>query len=228
MLKKLYGDIGLLIRTKIEEITSWPKLRANDSKGLVEFASTVSALVTQLQSAPEGQAELKANSTACILYSRLSPTHQTAFLRIMQKKDVTNFSLEDINKWLQETSEISRKRMQLEYNRPTESQISNRAKRGKGAVAFYSKTSTSSSQTSTTLPSKSEESNAPKPRQHDRKFIRKCSHCDGEHWLSRCFNFKKLSIPDRLKWIKEGRRCWKCARKHKEGLECDLRKPCKV
>ncbi len=64
VLKRLYGDIGILIWAKIEEITSWPKLRAHDSEGFVEFASTISALVTQLQSAPEGQAELKANSTA--------------------------------------------------------------------------------------------------------------------------------------------------------------------
>ena len=32
-LQKLYDDIGILIRTKIEQIISWPKLAARDTKG---------------------------------------------------------------------------------------------------------------------------------------------------------------------------------------------------
>ena len=79
----------------------------------MELASTVSALVVQLKSSPEGEAELNANSTACILYSQLPHVHQTAFLKNMNSKEVLNFSLADVSGWLQMTATVARQKIQL-------------------------------------------------------------------------------------------------------------------
>ena len=221
-LKRLYGDVTVLIRRKIEEITSWPKLRAFDSKGQVEFTSVVSTLVTQLQSAPEGRSELQANSTACVLYSRLSPTHHTAFLRHMEKREITNFSLVDINEWLQEVAAVARKKMQLEESQSNGHPTTGRDKRSKGASAFHMQTGNSNSKTGVDSSNSTHLSSF----KGKRKFVRKCPRCQEDHWLSGCSEFKALASEERMRWIKEGHRCWKCARQHKQGQECDLRKTC--
>ena len=222
-LKKLYGDIGVLIRAKIDQITSWPRLAASDCKGMVEFAATVSALVTQLKSAPEGQAELNANSTACILYGRLSHTHQTAFLKAMKAKNVNNFSLLDIDTWLQDTAAIARKKVQLNESIRAERPSTNRDRQRKGAAAYHTESAGKATSDSSKWTSVS------KTTRIDRKksFQKTCPHCRGEHWLSRCDKFNDLTMEQRMSWIKAEKRCWQCARVHKNGKECDLRKPCR-
>ncbi|XP_038072123.1 uncharacterized protein LOC119740774 [Patiria miniata] len=222
-LKKLYGDVGVLIRAKIDQITSWPRLTASDSKGMVEFAAAVSALVKQLKSAPEGQAELNANSTACILYSRLSHTHQTAFLKAMKARNVNNFSLLDIDMWLQDTAAIARKKVQLSESIKVELPPTNRDRRRKGAAAYHMELAgkTTSNPPKGASAYKATRSEGKKP------FRKSCPHCREEHWLSRCDKFSDLTMEQRMKWIKADKRCWQCARLHKNGKECDLRKPCR-
>ncbi|XP_022079226.1 uncharacterized protein LOC110973069 [Acanthaster planci] len=228
-LRKLYGDIGILIRSKIEQITSWPKLAAHDSKGLVELASTVSALVVQLESAPEGEAELKANSTACVLYSRLPHIHQTAFLKAMTNKGVRNFSLADINAWLQETSAVARKKIQLNESLKSDPSPGHHERRQRGAAAYHTKAGNQAARVHNKPVKVSHTSDLTesRPTKEKKPFPKHCPYCEGEHWLSRCDKFDKLSSSQRIEWIKANRRCWRCARQHREGQECDLRKPCR-
>ncbi|XP_022103013.1 uncharacterized protein LOC110985885 [Acanthaster planci] len=226
-LQRLYGDIGVLIRAKIEKLTVWPRVAASDAKGLIEFASAVSALVTQLENAPEGAAELRANSTACVLHGRLSSQHQTAFLKRMETKGIRTFSLVDFNSWLKETATVARKRVQLEDSLRVGPQAKQDHRR-RGISAYHTEGGGRSQSQSVGKGMNDQISSVSKSAGSGKKPFKKvCPFCKNDHWLSRCGEFGKLTTEEKIKWLKDGRRCWQCARLHREGQNCDLKKACR-
>ncbi len=47
------------------------------------------------------------------------------------------------------------------------------------------------------------------------KFQPYCPYCNNkDHFLNSCSKFKLLTTEQILKWITEGKRCWKCGRAH--------------
>lgn len=61
----------------------------------------------------------------------------------------------------------------------------------------------------------------PKPKPY-------CPYCDNrDHYLNSCEEFKKLNTDQVLKWLEDGKRCWKCGRNHTED-RCTLKCPCKT
>ncbi len=55
-----------------------------------------------------------------------------------------------------------------------------------------------------------------------------CLFCKSqEHYLSQCSKITECSPDQILKWIKDGKRCWKYGRTSHKWEECTLRKPCK-
>lgn len=60
------------------------------------------------------------------------------------------------------------------------------------------------------------------------KYKPYCPHCENkEHFLNNCDNFKKLSTCQVVKWIRDGKRCFRCGRNHAVE-DCNLKRPCKV
>lgn len=56
---------------------------------------------------------------------------------------------------------------------------------------------------------------------------RLCLFCHSEeHYLSQCNEITECPPERLIKWIKEGKRCWKCGRTNHNCNECTLRKPC--
>ena len=112
--------------------------------------------------------------------------------------------------------------MQLEESQSNGHPTTGRDKRSKGASAFHMQTGNSNSKTAVDSSNSTHLSSF----KGKRKFVRKCPRCQEDHWLSGCSEFKALASEEHMRWIKEGHRCWKCARQHKQGQECDLRKTC--
>ncbi|RXN16554.1 hypothetical protein ROHU_021887 [Labeo rohita] len=52
-----------------------------------------------------------------------------------------------------------------------------------------------------------------------------CPYCSAEHYLSQCTTFTALIKEQMVCWIKDNKRCWKCARSHM-AKDCDLKRPC--
>lgn len=53
-----------------------------------------------------------------------------------------------------------------------------------------------------------------------------CSYCKSpDHYLTHCKDLKDLSSEEIVKWIREEKRCWRCATQHM-AMDCTLGKPC--
>ncbi|KAK0142399.1 hypothetical protein N1851_019843 [Merluccius polli] len=54
-----------------------------------------------------------------------------------------------------------------------------------------------------------------------------CPYCTEPHWLERCPEFEKKNTEERKQWIKDNKRCWRCAREHM-AKQCTLKRPCHI
>ena len=64
------------------------------------------------------------------------------------------------------------------------------------------------------------------PRQGPKDPRCYCPYCDSqEHTLTHCKDFNQLTTDQKRRWIKMGRRCWRCGRNH-FARDCDLKRRC--
>ena len=54
-----------------------------------------------------------------------------------------------------------------------------------------------------------------------------CPYCTEPHWLEHCPEFEKKNHEERKQWIKDNKRCWRCAREHM-AKQCTLKRPCRI
>ena len=52
-----------------------------------------------------------------------------------------------------------------------------------------------------------------------------CPYCNEAHWLPQCESFARMNTDSRVKWMRDNKRCWRCAREH-QAKDCTLKRPC--
>lgn len=57
-------------------------------------------------------------------------------------------------------------------------------------------------------------------------FTRKCSHCQGDHWVRNCESFKKLSTEEKRAIVIEHNLCFNCLGKNHRALQCSSTVKC--
>lgn len=170
--------------------------------------------------------ELRCGSHVDRLLSKMPPTFRDSFTEyclsrgILRTGSDMTYTLADLAAWLQMKSQAKRlsSRAAVLYQCDALKPVK------KDRITPYKE------KTTTVLLNAGEASNPSEPARAKTAFKSKpyCPHCDNkEHFLNNCDNFKKLSTSQVVKWIQEGKRCWKCGRNHApEG--CTLKRPCKT
>ncbi|XP_042575337.1 uncharacterized protein LOC122136428 [Cyprinus carpio] len=167
----------------------------------------------------EGIEELHSGSNVKRLLNRLPRSQQTQFRRhhLKRNPDKTKFSLLEFADWLQLEANC------MEFDPTDETRTLKRDQRA--VIRGQSKQTTilhGVEQRQATEP-------LPKPKAVHPKVPTKpkavCPYCRAEHYLSQCTVFTALTKEQMVGWIKDNKRCWKCARSHM-AKDCDLKRPC--
>ena len=57
--------------------------------------------------------------------------------------------------------------------------------------------------------------------------ISKCKLCHAPHYLNQCKDFRKLTVPERLKFVKENKLCYSCLETGHSAERCNREHPCR-
>ncbi|KAL7880314.1 hypothetical protein SRHO_G00025680 [Serrasalmus rhombeus] len=216
-----YGQPHQLAQSEIAAILTTPDVKTNDAPSFQSFALRVHLLVSMLISleGPHGT-EINCCSHVDRLLSKLPKYLRDGFVEFLQLHGKLNsaslnpYNLQDFDGWLHLKTQQQRlsSRMVQRYQQER-FLVSGKEKtmlksRGQSTAVYHG-----TEPTSTQLKTKKQ------PSVH-------CLFCDSkEHYISRCSRIKDLSLGELTKWIKQGNRCWKCARSHPPDT-CNLKKPC--
>ncbi len=226
-LQDKYGQPRQLVQSELGAILNTPALKFGDSEAFDAFALSIQSLVGMLRTL-EGQNgyELRCGSHVDRLLSKMPPSYRDGFVEyclnqgILQTGTDQTYTLPDLSSWLQMKSQAKRiaGRAALLYNyespKPQRKDQRPLSRSKEKSTAFL--LTASDDQSSKGRPTTSK-SSKPKPY---------CPHCDNkEHFLNACTEFKKLNTNQVVRWITDGRRCWKCGRSHKPDV-CTLKRPC--
>ena len=183
---------------------------------LDDFSLHVQAIVGMLKSLKdEGVEELHSGSNLKRLLNRLPRSQQQRFRRhqIRKNPNQVKTSLLEFAEWLQLEADC------LEFD-PTDQAFQARKEQKprpliRQATVMYG----AEHPPVKTTPA------APPPKVKSEAKIH-CPYCDSvAHYLSQCTDFAALTRDLAVSWIKENKRCWRCARSHL-ARDCDLKKPC--
>ncbi|XP_052446016.1 uncharacterized protein LOC127987697 [Carassius gibelio] len=219
-LDRRYGRPYQFVLREIETLENLPPLHAGDERAFDSFSLRVQAIVGMLKALKEeGIEELHSGSNVKRLLNRLPRSQQTQFRRhhLKRNPDKTKFSLLEFADWLQLEANC------MEFDPTDETKTIKRDQRA--VIRGYSKQTTilhgvEQRQATEPLP----ESKAVHPKLPTmRKAV--CPYCCAEHYLSQCTVFTTLTKEQMVGWIKDNKRCWKCARSHM-AKDCDLKRPC--
>ncbi|XP_062287006.1 uncharacterized protein LOC133992303 [Scomber scombrus] len=215
-LDRRYGRPYQFVLKEIETLENLPPIRAGDERALDDFSLRVQAIVGMLKSLKDdGVEELHSGSNVKRLLNRLPRSQQQRFRRhqIRKNPNQVKTSLLEFAEWLQLEADC------LEFD-PTDQAFQARKEQKprpiiRQATVMYG---AEHPQVKTTPA-------APPPKVKGKAKIH-CPYCDSvAHYLSQCTDFAALTRDLAVSWIKENKRCWRCARSHL-ARDCDLKKPC--
>ncbi|XP_073719287.1 uncharacterized protein [Misgurnus anguillicaudatus] len=227
-LQEKYGQPRQLVQSELGAILNSPALKYGDANAFDTFALSVQSLVGMLRTL-EGETgyELRCGSHVDRLLSKMPPAYRDGFVEyclshhILQTGTDITYTLPDLATWLQVKSQAKRissraaSLYQSEVPKPVKKDPHTTHSKVQPASVFHTK----EGQVDTTELVRAKYAAKPKPY---------CPYCDNkEHYLNSCEEFKKLTTSQIVKWIKEGRRCWRCGRGHAVD-SCTLKRPCKV
>lgn len=171
--------------------------------------------------------ELRCGSHVDRLLSKMPPSYHDSFVEyrfshgILQTGTDRTYTLSDFSAWLQLKSQA--KRISNRAAALYQSEVTRTTKKGprtpyhpkdRSTSILYSTNSTSTVQGQTGIKTP--------------KFQPYCPYCNSkDHFLNSCSKFKLLTTEQILKWIKDGKRCWKCGRTHTSD-NCTLKRGCKT
>lgn len=220
-LTELYGQPHKLALQRITEVLAEPPVKSGDCRGFRMFALKVRALVGMLgQLGNEGRTELECGSHVSRLLSKLSHDLRAQFKRFINPLQIPIPTLLDFAEWLEYE-------VRVQEDEVHHSQASSG---GQADKQKYVKRKQAQSTRSTTVllvdpPTQQAEKSKPPP-QGAAKPKKYCPFCDSQlHYFNQCSSFKQLSTEQRVNWIKEGKRCWRCGRNH-QAAQCYLKARC--
>ncbi|KAK0132488.1 Gag-Pro-Pol polyprotein [Merluccius polli] len=223
-LDERYGQPRQLALRELRAIMEMPAIRIGDGRGLDQFSLRVQALVGLLQSmGREGLSELTCGSHVERLLEKLPSEQFCQFKRSMSwsRPGPLSYNLLDFSSWLQREARCQpRREGSLQSVRP----------RPPPSHPFRAAAILHGSKTSPQVTSPTVQIAPPRVSQlsPNTSSIRcpVCAYCNcPEHHVSKCDDFLQLTKDQRTSWIKEQKRCWRCARDHFAN-QCDLKGRC--
>ncbi|XP_034555777.1 uncharacterized protein LOC117824414 [Notolabrus celidotus] len=209
-------------------ILNSPAIKFGDSEVFDSFALSIQSLVGTLGTleGPNGY-KLRCGSHVDRLLSKMPPSYRDGFIEyclsrgILQTGSDLTYTLPDLAAWIQMKSQA--KRLSSRAAALYQCDVPRPVKKDQRVTHQKEKTTT-------ILLNTGEVPKTPEPAHFKSTFKSKpyCPYCDNkEHFLNACDEFKKLSTSQVVKWIRDGKRCWKCGRNH-DAEACNLKRPCKT
>ncbi|XP_065102634.1 uncharacterized protein [Paramisgurnus dabryanus] len=234
-LQRQYGQPHQLAQSEIAALLNSPDVKVGDAKAFQSFALNVDLLVGMLMSleGPQGR-ELTCTGHVDRLLSKLPKYYRDSFIEHLQLRgrlssvSLNPYNLHDLADWLKVKAEAQRLSSKMVQRYQTEKVQASRERQPKlkppaRPIAVYHG-SNQPKEVSTVHLVATETAGA---QQSANRFKRLCLYCKSqEHYLSQCNEITKHSPAQILKWIKDGKRCWKCGRTSHKCEECTLKKPC--
>ena len=207
-----------------------PAIRVGDGRALDQFALRVQALVGLLQSmGSEGFSELTCGSHVERLLEKLPNDQFSQFSQSLTQSGPLTYNLLDFSNWLRQEAYCQPRRDRLpQPARPRPPQPPHLYK---GTAVLHRAKNTPLVNSPKAQPA------PPKPSQPPHKVSQPppntlseccpvCAYCNStSHHVSKCDGFLQLTDEQRSSWIKEQKRCWRCARDH-FATQCDLKGRC--
>ncbi|KAI7812768.1 hypothetical protein IRJ41_008898 [Triplophysa rosa] len=213
-LQDKYGQPRQLVQCELGAILNAPAIKFRDAEAFDDFAMSIHSLVGMLRTleGPNGY-ELRCGSHVDRLLSKMQPSYRDSFVKycfshgILQTGTDRTYTLLEFSAWAaalyhSDVSRTTKKDLHMP-SRPKDRSTS----------ILYSANSSSSVQgeVRVKLP----------------KFQPYCPYCSSkDHFLNSCSTFKLLNMEQIMKWITDGKRCWKCGRTHSSD-NCTLKRGCK-
>ncbi|XP_057704715.1 uncharacterized protein LOC130923208 [Corythoichthys intestinalis] len=226
-LQDKYGQPRQLVQSELGAILNSPAIKFGDAEAFDSFALSIQSLVGMLGTleGPNGF-ELRCGSHVDRLLSKMPPSFRDSFIEYCLNRGVLRtgsdltYTLPDLATWLQMKSQAKRlsSRAAALYQHETHKPVK------KDRAPQYKE------KTTTIFLNAREPPNRSPPAHSKAKFKSNpyCPYCDNkDHFLNNCENFKKLSTAEVAKWIRDGKRCFKCGRNH-AAENCNLKRPCKL
>ncbi len=227
-LQDKYGQPRQLVQCELGAILNAPAVTFGDAEAFDDFALSIHSFVGMLRTleGPNGY-ELRCGSHVDRLLRKMPPSYRDSFVEycfshgILQTGTDRTYTLPDFSAWLQLKSQAKR--------------ISSRA------AALYQSQAARTIKKDSHPPSRPKDrftsilysTNSTSPvqgqaRVQTPKFQPYCPYCNNkDHFLNSCSKFKLLTTEQILKWITEGKRCWKCGRAHPAD-NCTLKRACRT
>ncbi|XP_026112361.1 uncharacterized protein LOC113091129 [Carassius auratus] len=236
-LQRQYGQPHQLAQSEIAALLNSPDIRVGDAKAFQSFALNVDLLVGMLMSleGPQGR-ELSCTGHVDRLLSKLPKHYRDSFIEHLQLRgrlhtdSLNPYNLHDLADWLKVKAEAQRLSTKMVQRYQTERvQVSRKDRQSvpkpqTRSTAVYH----GSEQPMEASTGQSVHTNAANSQSSARRLKRLCLFCKSqEHYLSQCSKITECSPDQILKWIKDGKRCWKCGRTSHKWEECTLKKPCR-
>ena len=222
-LTRMYGQPHKLVLRHITEVMDGPNISTGDEKNFCLFALRVHSLVSTLeQLGLDGRVELECGSHVSRLQSKLPHDLKTSFKRFIHPLSVAVPTLCEFSDWLEYELQVQEDTMKVSSSSRQDSSAKKKENRKDAKLSAKSTTVLLSTE-------KSEAGSEPKreapasPTGQKGKPQPSCPYCDnGKHLLNGCSNFKELTKEQKVSWIKQNNRCWRCGRNHL-GANCTLK-----
>ncbi|RXN12010.1 hypothetical protein ROHU_010335 [Labeo rohita] len=235
-LQRQYGQSHQLAQSEVAALMNSPDIKAGDSKAFQSFALNVDLLVGMLTSleGPHGR-ELTCRGHVDRLLSKLPKHYRDGFIEHLQLRgrlstdSLNPYNLHDLTEWLKVKAEAQRLSSKMAQHYHTEKAPAPRRER---PATLKPQTRPISVYHGSNQPGKFKEvqpiqTEASTNQQAAKRTKRLCLFCHSEeHYLSQCNEIMEFPPERLIKWIRDGKRCWKCGRSSHNCNECTLRKPC--
>ena len=212
------------ILEEVEALGELPDIRSDAA--LDDYALRIRSLVTMLKlQGPTGATELNTGSTVERFIRKLPRHREERFRRHHDKlhPEKPTASLEELSDFLRDEVKHIRLPKKAEPKHSGQERSNRAFNRREGPVRVLM-----------TIPEVEikETKGAPSSRwggskKGEQRLPPPCPCCNESHWLERCPVFEKKNTEERKQWIKENKRCWRCAREHM-AKQCTLKRPCRV
>ena len=223
-LTELYGQPHRLALQRINEVLAESPVKSGDSRGFRLFALKVRALVGMLdQLGREGRTELECGSHVSRLLSKLPHDMRTQFKRYVDPIRTPIPTLLDFAEWLEKEVRVQQDEVPFTHSKAP---MEERSDRQRGARAKQGPATRSTTvllgrdpPVKASYPAQAPSRNTEPPKKY-------CPFCDDiQHFFNQCAAFKQLNKEQKVNWIKDGKRCWRCGRDH-QAAQCYLKARC--
>jgi hypothetical protein len=212
-LERRFGQPHVIVGAQLAKLSSYPSVRMHDSKSVIEYAMIVTTFVNVLQELGfDGDLDSASNLNTVVL--KFPPNLREKWRSYVLESNTSRPTLRVFDPWLQSIADTHERMLSTQsLGSPKDDKAwSTRKDKDPGQVTSNT---TNTSPTVKTVP----ETGVTKPPVGVQR--KPCSLGDGNHDLTHCPAFKKLTVDDRALKVKELGLCFKCILNCHKATMCD-------